>query len=256
MDKILFLHHHIFKNAGTSLDRALKDIFGNAMYFYDTNKPGGVIDESMLTDFINTNISQEIACLSSHQSCIKIPENTDFKQINFVILRDPLRRFLSIYNYHKRIIPDKTKLDFLAKESSFKDFMIWIINKSPSISANFQTNFCSRTLSIERNITKTDLMIAKENLLQSEGTGIVERYDESITLFNRILEKYHIKEKLISYQENTSKLQTDTIGFINEELGIDLVNQIKEMNAMDYELYNYTHSLLDKKMNDFKLNIS
>jgi len=31
--KKLFIHHHIFKNAGTSLDRALKEIFGDAMYF-------------------------------------------------------------------------------------------------------------------------------------------------------------------------------------------------------------------------------
>lgn len=255
MNKILFLHHHIFKNAGTSLDRALRCVFGKSMYFYDTNEPGGVIDESMLADFIKTNISQEIACLSSHQSCIKLPKNTDYKQINFVILREPLRRFLSIYNYHKRIIPAKTKLDFLARELSFKDFMIWIIKKSPTISANFQTNFCSRTVTISRPISETDLMIAKENLLQSEGTGIVERYDESVTLFNSILEKYHIKKKLISYQENTSKQQTDTIAFINEELGMNLVNQIKEMNALDYKLYSYGHTLLDKKINNFKSNI-
>ncbi|MCF6341202.1 MAG: sulfotransferase family 2 domain-containing protein [Bacteroidales bacterium] len=247
MRKKLFLHHHIFKNAGTSLDRALKNIFGETMYFFDSEKPGGVINNKMLTDFVVQNVKQDVAALSSHQSCLSSSPIAGFEVISFVILRDPLQRFLSMYNYHKKT-DLKTKLDFLAKELSFRDFILWIIQNSRLVSSNFQTNFCSKTGPYPQNISTQELLVAKENLLRTAGVGIVERFDDSLVLFNRILNKHQIPGKLESYQENKSDRQVDTMGFIEEQLGAELIREIKGLNALDYELYAYGNSLMDKKL--------
>lgn len=247
MKKKLFIHHHIFKNAGTSLDRTLKEVFGDAMYFYDTNNKGGVVTNDMLFDFVKNNIEQETACLSSHQVCLSSHELKGLEIIKFVLLREPIRRFFSMYNYHKRISPTN-KLDYLAKEVTFKEFMKWIIKNSKVVSSNFQTNFCSKTITNKRTITHTDLLIAKENLTSSDGVGIVERYEESLTLFNKILEKHKVTGIIKKYQENKSKQLTDTIGYIEDQLGTELIRQLKNMNELDNELYIYANTLLDRKL--------
>ena len=250
MKKKLFLHHHIFKNAGTSLDRALKEIFGEAMYFYDSNKPGGVITKKMLSDFVKNNVKHNVAGLSSHQTCLSSARVAGFRVIGLIMLREPLQRFFSMYNYHKKTDP-KIKLDYLAKEISFRDFMKWIIKNSGLISSNFQTNFCSKTDAYPQNISIQELIIAKENLLRTEGVGIVERFDDSLILFSRLLNKHRIPGELEAYQENKSDQQVDALGFIEEQLGAKLIREIKELNALDYELYNYANKLLDKKKNTY-----
>ncbi len=92
-------------------------------------------------------------------------------------------------------------------------------------------------------------MIAKNNLLNTEGVGIVERYNESITLFNNILKTHGISGKIKRYKENRSKQNVDTIAYIEKQLGADLFKQIKELNALDFRLYDFANILLDKKSN-------
>ncbi len=249
MKKKLLVHHHIFKNAGTSLKKGLRGVFKDALYSYDSKKPGGVITNDMLISFVEDNINQTNGCISSHQSCLPVSGVKEYEVVEFILLRNPLSRFLSMYNYHKKISPSKAKLDFLANELSFKDFMIWLVENTKTVSSNFQTNFCSRTHINRREMTESDLMIAKNNLLNTEGVGIVERYNESITLFNNILKTHGISGKIKRYKENRSKQNVDTIAYIEKQLGADLFKQIKELNALDFRLYDFANILLDKKSN-------
>jgi len=186
--------------------------------------------------------------LSSHQTCLTTPLIPGFQIIKFVLLRDPLKRFFSLYNYHRRIELPKTVVDFKAKELSFNDFMKWLINNTKLVSSNFQTNFCSKTGSYADTITSNEFIIAKENLLRSEGVGVVERYTETLLLFNRVLQAENIQGEIINYHENKSEQKEDTLIYIEEHLGPELVQQIKDLNNFDYELYDCASTLLDEKL--------
>lgn len=251
MEKKLFIHHHIFKNAGTSLEKGLKGVFGNAMYFHDSGNAGGVITNDMMKSFVKDKVEQTNACVSSHQSCLPVSNINGYEVVEFILLRNPINRFLSMYYYHQRVSPSRAKLDFLANKLSFKDFMRWLADNTKTVSSNFQTNFCSRTHVNKRSITNTDLLIAKNNLLNAEGVGIVEQYDDSIAVFNHILKTHNISGTLKQYKENQSKQKIDTMTFIKEQLGVELFERIRELNALDLDLYNFAKTLLNKKLELF-----
>lgn len=248
MTKKLFIHYHIFKNAGTSLGRALQDTFKGDMYFFDSGKPGGVVTNSMLVDFVVSNIKNSPACLSSHQACLASSNVPGYQVIKFILLREPLRRFFSMYNYHKRITPSLTQFDLMASQLSFKDFMKWLIQNAKVVRSNFQTNYCSKIDSKVKNITISEYMMAVENLHNADAVGTVERYNESLTLFNKVLNANQMAGKLKSYLENSSNQQNDPMGYIHDQLGPELIGQIIELNEFDYKLYDYANSILDNKV--------
>ncbi|PIE56911.1 MAG: hypothetical protein CSA34_01020 [Desulfobulbus propionicus] len=246
MKKKIFIHHHIFKNAGTSIDKSFKEIFGDHMYFYDMNIPGGVVSNHMLIDFIYKKINGFPACISSHQTCLSVKGANNFKFIEFVMLRNPLRRFLSMYNYYKRIQLSGDKLENLAKEKTFREFVEYISNNSKVISSNFQTNFCSKTDSIRRKIVKDDLERAKDNLSHNvKNIGVVERFNDSVKIFNQVLRENEINGEMIIYKENSSRDILDPIKYIKDSLGTSLYHKVKAQNVFDFELYNFANKLLD-----------
>jgi hypothetical protein len=60
----ILLHHHIFKNAGTSLDSALWRNFDEALIQYDPYGDGNCVTEMALRDFLRARPT--IKAVSSH----------------------------------------------------------------------------------------------------------------------------------------------------------------------------------------------
>ena len=65
--RIILVHHHIFKNAGTSFNHALKQYFQDGFFEYDLPN-SQIVTQEHLAQFI-ANHPQALA-ISSHHACM------------------------------------------------------------------------------------------------------------------------------------------------------------------------------------------
>ena len=93
--RTVIVHHHIFKNAGTSFNYALRQAFNEDFVEYDLPE-SRVIGYDQLKDYIQKH--NTISAVSGHHIALPTPQSIHFRTLSSVILRDPLARIKSIYN--------------------------------------------------------------------------------------------------------------------------------------------------------------
>ncbi|MCB1754984.1 MAG: hypothetical protein KDJ38_05655, partial [Gammaproteobacteria bacterium] len=82
----IIVHYHLFKNAGTSIDKMLKNSFGDAWENYDLPAAGARISPDSLQQYIEEN--PHLQASSSHQIVPPLPTG-DLNVFPIVFLRDP-----------------------------------------------------------------------------------------------------------------------------------------------------------------------
>ncbi len=112
----LLVHYHIYKNAGTSVDRTLSESFGGKWASFEGAPEKSVVSNNEVADFASAN--PEISAISSHKAR-PFPAVIGFFPILF--LRNPIDRARSMYGFAKR---DPAQVDHaLARDLSFKDYV-------------------------------------------------------------------------------------------------------------------------------------
>jgi hypothetical protein len=248
MQRTVFIHHHIFKNAGTSFNHALEQVFGEQFLEYDL--PGGqVINSEMLKMFILMH--PEVRAISGHHIALPTPQTEEFQTISSVLIRRPLSRIPSIYEFERK---QRAQTDgaIMAKELDFKEFVLWRLETSPIVFCNYQTHYCSRTqlLNPRYGPTEADFERAMENLKAATVVGTVERYNEMLEVAQARLRK-HFDNQDISLESvflnTTSKgITPDEVirQKLVEKLGEETVAKLEEMNQLDERLYQAANEIL------------
>jgi len=252
MKRPVLVHYHIFKNAGTSFNWALRQCFGDRFREYDTTDPDGKITSDELLDFIERDDS--LRAVSSHQTCFPAPESEDVRSVATVFVRHPLARIRSIYTFQRKQDPSVSAGARAANEHGFREFVEWSLENYPATILNFQTCFCSTP---EMRAGKAapgieELEIAKRNLERAAVAGVVERYDESLRVANAALARDFPEIELRANRLNTTsgapKSRDRVIEQLRGELGADLVVQLEERNYLDEALYDFADTLLDQRL--------
>ncbi len=263
--KNILLHAHIFKNAGSSFDDALGSFFASS--FVDHRDDQDVIDGKMnyLIEYFNSH--PKISVFSSHSMHLK-PKNTDKYRFHTVhLLRHPIERIKSVYSFEKKQIPAITNGSKKAKELSFNDYVAWYMEDgSPATIQNAQTIFLSgkgpSPLEME-----SKFISALEYMEKSYLIGVVDRYDESMVVFEEYLKQFFSDIDLSYVRKNITDNNLDRsidekVSVIMSNLDETVQRQIKDNNQLDMKLYKEANKLLDdkidsiynfeNKLNDFK----
>lgn len=99
----VILHHHIFKNAGSTLDYSLRRQFGCDFASLDDERHG-VVNGAMLLDRLEGDTA--IRAISSHHLGAKrygtALRHGRYRFFHFALVRRPMARFLSIYKFYRR----------------------------------------------------------------------------------------------------------------------------------------------------------
>jgi hypothetical protein len=109
--RMIILHYHLFKNAGTSVDHVLRRNFPNAWVSHEFSGKGG---------YNTSNVAQCIAetpqgvAFSSHTMLGPVPQIAGVQIVPVVLLRDPVDRIHSTYHFERQQQAD-TKGAQLAK---------------------------------------------------------------------------------------------------------------------------------------------
>lgn len=243
----LLLHYHLFKNAGSSVDRLLRESYGDAWVNFDKEMPGHKISAAEMQAFIESKPT--IRAVSSHQIVPPVPMG-DFDITPLVFLRDPIDRVKSAYLFEWQKQPGlaepKGSLEAYIREK--------LLPGKGTVIANFQVSRLSNQSYSETKprpgIHDLDRLAAAQDFLRNAPFfGLVERFDESIALMTAATADKFPEMECKIYRENSSRTdKTDIKGRYNkfrQEIGEELFHEVIYRNHLDLQLYNYALGLFD-----------
>ena len=245
----VILHAHIFKNAGSTLDGALRRQFGNGFVDHRDDEAMRAGGASYLYDLLNAR--PEILALSSHHMPLPINDHDDIRFSRLIFLRHPIERAESVYLF-ERTQGAKTPGSQFARRHSFTDYIEWRLSTAVGRTlSNHQTRICSGYRGPD--ITRDHLAIAENYVHQHCHAGIVDRFDESMVLFEAHLQT-RFSDIDLSYQSrnvNRPTAQTLTMAARVDSCLQHAGSQAEALlaaNQLDLELYTRVNDALDIRL--------
>jgi hypothetical protein len=243
----LLIHSHIFKNAGTSLDRLLAECFGSSWTSFDPSLPVYELDAKGLQKFLATR--QAVRAVSSHLplALLAMPN-----AVRMVMLRHPIDRARSVFQFLRR---DTTQEDHAAARRSFGEYVTWALDTPGKGVAvrNYQTFHLSsaplRRDNILLDCTRDDLAEAEAVLAELPAFGLVRRFAASCRLFETRygavvpdLRLYEVRENASSEEAGS---ESDAVAAARQELGETIFTRLCNANQFDLALYSRARMLFE-----------
>jgi len=239
----VLIHYHIYKNAGTSIDRLLEQNFPERLAHFEGKTGRDTLDSSEIAEFIANN--GNFRAISSHRARPPLPVSNAYP---ILMLRHPIDRARSVYHFG-RIDPNQPD-HVVARESNFREYIDWSLNTSGAgvVIRNYQVIHLSdasfRSSDIQSaNARENDLAQAKTLIDSFPAIGIVRLFAESCRLFENTyrpifpsLKLYHVRDNI---SENGSLTETESIELARIELGETTYRKLINANEFDIELYQY-----------------
>jgi len=237
----ILVHYHLFKNAGSSIDKILRDAFGEQWISHD---PPKLIPAVEMAEFIEQN--PDARAISSHMLCSPIAKctNEEIKVLPIVVLREPISRIRSawLFEWMKQI----------GKEEPIGSITEYIQEKFSVPRGNAIENFqCVRLSNVKTDSTRCPRSVKDRTLLENAQQfiddlpvfGLVEKFEESLEMMSA--EYGHISSdlKFVNTKKNviqdTSKTIEERQTQLREEIGEELYAEVILRNQLDIELYAY-----------------
>lgn len=235
--RVVILHYHLFKNAGTSIDSAFKEELGNDKW--TTKEFDSEIQKNRLdvSNWIDSN--KNVICFSSHTAVLPVPEIDNTDVIPVIFVRNPIDRIASVYSFERNQKIDSFGAK-LAKKHSFARYVEERLSRKNDYQCrNFQAHRLSH---MDGDETKSLEMRAMSALNLLKVVGLVEAYDKSISAFNTEFNRHELlqftlKISHMNVTRSLNKTRQQKMEEIRSELGADLFMQLLEVNKEDLTIY-------------------
>ena len=244
--RTIIVHYHIFKNAGTSIDRILKTKFGDRWASLEGDTPTSLLRPHDLLTFIEDR--PEIVAVSSH--LLRPPAPPDVRVLPVVLIRHPLDRAFSVYS-HLRRHHDGADTGTVAQRASFSQFVLWCLDNKKSggmVIANYQVIHLSPASFRNGHIyqavaTENDLQHATHYLSDAACFGTVDLFDIAIDRLRRAAAAFDLHIPALTAAENGTPGRSDDLDerlhVAKRLLGSDLYQRYMDENELDYRLYDW-----------------
>ncbi len=237
----VIVHYHLFKNAGTSVERLLKQSLGSAWKSWDKTESGAKISGQELQAWLEKN--PHIKAVSSHQLVPPLPR-VAFHVTPVVFIREPLSRVRSawLFEWQKQqglSEPKGTLAQYI--EDKFKQ-------KNASVIANFQVSRLSNTQydDVRQRLHRYnhDLLPAACRFIDAlPFIGLVDRFSDSLRLMEECTRDRFPDLEVREHRENvtdaSAKSVEERIESLRQEIGNDLFDELCVRNRLDLQLYSY-----------------
>ena len=264
-NRTIIVHGHIFKNAGSTFDWALKRNFKKGFIDHRDTEEMRQGASSYLADFIQNN--RRLKAISTHHLywCMPLPQREKLEIIPCFFLRHPIERVRSVYDFERRQESD-TPGAVHAKKLGFKDYVDWRLgHKGGGVVMDYQIKYCSgrRGVEIDDAFVKATACAMSKFAL----TGIVDRYDESMVYYEHQLKDKLPKIDLAYVRQNVSEGGLSSLSVsekaaaVTDELGSGAA-LLENSNRADLGLYALANESLnqhiakipdfDKKLENFR----
>lgn len=241
--RTVVIHYHIFKNAGSSVDTALRASFAARHGAIEGPQPWDVVTPERMADFLIAH--PELDAVSSHQARLPYPPVKGLKTIPIIFLRHPIDRFGSVYEYEKKQ-PATTESPSakIARTSDLRAFAEWAVSSvDAAVVRNYQT---SHIAGIDQDMrivscTRFHYAIAKLRLKQLPAIGLVDQFDDSMTRFTSLVRQsfpeFSGAYKVENVSQSRSRSVNERIEQLQEAIGETNFKRLVQCNAYDLRLY-------------------
>jgi hypothetical protein len=174
--RLVLLHYHIFKNAGSTIEEILEHSFGDRFAKHETAGWDGLISNTDMLEFLNARSS--LRAFSSHQIRHPLPQVPGYLFFDICFLRDPIDRIRSIYFYFRRKPIPMYPISDLANRYQLGDFVAAMIQEFPLFVTNVQVNLLACGGHSDDPNT-SDLEVALQRVHMTAFLGVVDCFDQS-----------------------------------------------------------------------------
>jgi hypothetical protein len=175
--RLVILHYHIFKNAGSTIEEILDHSFGGWFARLDTPAGEGLISNPDLVRFLDAR--PNLRAFSSHQIRHPLPEAPGYLFFDICFLRDPIDRIRSIYTYFRQKPNPADAMSDLANRTALGDFIAGMIQDFPLFVKNVQVNLLACAGDSDEPEPR-DLDLATQRMLAASFLGVVDCFDQSV----------------------------------------------------------------------------
>jgi Sulfotransferase family len=248
--KPLLVHYHIYKNAGTSVERNLSDSYGHKWAACEGAPEQVRLTNTDIAAFVKANPG--IRAISSHKAR-PFPARRRFFPILF--LRHPIDRARSVYSFARL---DPTQTDHaMARSLSFKDYVNWALDTPGVPVRNYQVIHLSQASFRVANIAEAvacqaDLREVRDFLNSLPFFGLVRRFEESCRGFEACYGRTFPALRMRPVRENASTEDAPSeeaaLDIAREELGEAAYRRLVEANQFDLALYDTAAKLFDRNL--------
>lgn len=245
----VLVHHHIFKNAGTTIDSILERNFGNGFSLIHGPQDESRVSWSDVRDLLGKHA--QIRAVSSHHFHTQQFSLEDYVLFDMIFLRHPLDRIRSIYDFYRRENA-ANELVACAKNSGLKGFVELLVSRHPHQINNVQTNLLANHGYYTRPPGKRDLDMAIARMETAAVPGLLEMFDESL-----VAAEYYLAPAFpgldLSYQsQNVSTGRATTVAerleLIEKQCGDRLYNDLLMMNDLELRLLTVVEKELRRRV--------
>lgn len=246
----IIIHSHIFKNAGTTFDYILQNNFKDK--FIDHRDDADILKgkEKYLYAYLKEN--SNINAFSSHSIHFHPEDTSEFKFHQIYFIRHPIERVMSVYNFEKKQGSTISLGGKMANTLNFNDYVKWRMQEDvPATIRNIHTIFLSGSGPATQNLDRM-FEQAKQYINSSSLIGVVDRFDDSMMVFQKELAKDFSTMKF-SYQKKnvTDKSLIGMKQKIEKVLSLldtEVVKTLMDKNQYDIELYDIANTRLTNRL--------
>ena len=238
--RLVILHNHLFKNAGTTIDWSLGRELGSA--FVDHRDDAGMQQGARyLEGYLRDNPA--MAGLSTHHLTFPLPEIVGVRLAVLTMFRHPIERVTSVYAFERKQVTSRNPGPVKAREATLADYIEWRLEPlvGPTI-RNFHVIKClpPRALPLDPP-DSSEFAQALAFARSVDLLGIVERFDESMVLFEEALRPHFPRIDLSYVAQNVGQSAAlsgaQRIAELREAIGDALFARLEAVNAPDLALY-------------------
>jgi len=239
-NRVVIIHNHIFKNAGTTIDGALARELGPA--FIDHRDDEGMMQGARyLGRYLLENAG--ISALSTHHLFLPLPEIPGMRLLLITMFRHPLERVTSVYAFERLQVSSQNPGPAKARESNLREYVTWRLDPlvNPTI-RNFHVLKCLPLRYGKPDMPDADDETQALNFARAiDMLGLVERFDESMVLFEETL-RAHFPGIDLSYiplnvGQSAEESCAERLLRLRETLGEAVFNRLETTNAPDLRLH-------------------
>jgi hypothetical protein len=235
--RLVILHYHIFKNAGSTIEDILDHSFGERFAKLETAAQEGLISNPELVRFFDAR--PDLRAFSSHQVRHPLPEASGYLFFDVCFLRDPVDRIRSIYTYFRQKPNPADAMSDLANRTALGDFIAGMIHDFPLFVKNVQVNLLACAGDSDEPEPR-DLDVATERMLATSFLGVVDCFDQSVAAGAHALRcafpELDCARPAVNVSDGLRGTVASRTGKLRQACTPEVYQELLRLNALDLQL--------------------